>query len=411
MKTIEAEYYNLKKKFNEFIEQDATNDINFKECTCLKRAYEVYLKNNEFCKYVFKFTFVNIALFFSLNNSKFTPGFLKQTNTQDSVVSNSFHNYMENCENKIMSSLPLILVQNVLYVYICLRINSPEVLIADINTVKQYAYFSIIYSSNSNFITTSHFRTELLDLILFVFTVQSFETKLQGYSSFTGMLQDPFILKNMISSLMKSFIDAERLGTANQFYQKFSNRSRILSILIDIVLKHYKVAYTTRIIEFANTQEEDSLRMINLMMNDVTYLNDEAIEKLEQIKIYQDLRENSGAYDALDEETKKLEDEKFTNNDRIAKVEIRLLNQSIQYMTIICNCCSQNFIKSGLAERLANLLNYSLSIFTTSKGMKLKIKNMKDYGFDPKMMLTNLISIYSSLRTSKKVLKFYSQRS
>jgi hypothetical protein len=59
-------------------------------------------------------------------------------------------------------------------------------------------------------------------------------------------------------------------------------------------------------------------------MNDVTYLNDEAIEKLEQIKIYQDLRENSGAYDALDEETKKLEDEKFTNNDRIAKVEIRV---------------------------------------------------------------------------------------
>lgn len=42
-------------------------------------------------------------------------------------------------------------------------------------------------------------------------------------------------------------------------------------------------------------------------------------------------------------------------------------------MTIISNCCSQNFIKSGLAERLANLLNYSLSIFTTSKGMKLKV--------------------------------------
>jgi ubiquitin conjugation factor E4 B len=31
---------------------------------------------------------------------------------------------------------------------------------------------------------------------------------------------------------------------------------------------------------------------------------------------------------------------------------------------------------------------------------------MKDYGFDPKMMLTNLISIYSSLRTSKKFLSF-----
>jgi hypothetical protein len=31
---------------------------------------------------------------------------------------------------------------------------------------------------------------------------------------------------------------------------------------------------------------------------------------------------------------------------------------------------------------------------------------MKDYGFDPKMMLTNLISIYNSLRNSKKFLSF-----
>lgn len=139
------------------------------------------------------------------------------------------------------------------------------------------------------------------------------------------MLQDPLIQKIMIPSLMKSFNDAERLGTANQFYQKFSNRSRILSILIDIVLKHYKVAYTTRIIEFANTQEEESVRMINLMMNDVTYLNDEAIEKLAQIKIYQDLKDNTAAYEALDEESKKFEDEKFSNNDRIAKVEIRVI--------------------------------------------------------------------------------------
>lgn len=129
----------------------------------------------------------------------------------------------------------------------------------------------------------------------------------------------------MIPSLMKSFIDAERLGTPNQFYQKFTNRSRILSILIDIVLKTYKIAYVNKIVEFANKNVEDSVKMINLMMNDVTYLNDEAIEKLEQIKIYQDLRDNQAAYDALDEEAKKYEEEKFINNDRIAKVEIRVL--------------------------------------------------------------------------------------
>lgn len=184
IRTIESEYFNLKTKSNEFIEQNLINDIKFKECACLIKAYEVYLKNNEFSRFIFKFTYVNIALFFSLNSSKYTPEFLKQTNTQDSIITSSFHNYMENCENKLLSSLPLILVQNVLNVYICLRINSPEVLLADINTVKQYAYFSLIYSSNSYYITTSHFRSELLDLILFVFTVQSYELKLTGCNKY-----------------------------------------------------------------------------------------------------------------------------------------------------------------------------------------------------------------------------------
>ena len=125
---------------------------------------------------------------------------------------------------------------------------------------------------------------------------------------------------------MKSFIDADRLGTPNQFYQKFSNRSRILSILIDTVLKSYKIAYTNKIIEFSNKHVEESVKMINLLMNDLTYLNDEAIEKLEQIKKYQDLKDNTEAFEALDEENKKYELEKFTNNDRIAKVEIRVIN-------------------------------------------------------------------------------------
>ena len=60
-------------------------------------------------------------------------------------------------------------------------------------------------------------------------------------------------------------------------------------------------------------------------MNDLTYLNDEAIEKLEQIKNYQDLKENIAVFNLLDEENKKFEEEKFINNDRLAKVEIRVV--------------------------------------------------------------------------------------
>ena len=47
-----------------------------------------------------------------------------------------------------------------------------------------------------------------------------------------------------------------------------------------------------------------------------------------------------------------------------------------------------------LGERLANLLNYSLDIFTSKRSQKLKIKNMNEYGFDPKFVLVSLIETY-----------------
>ena len=65
-------------------------------------------------------------------------------------------------------------------------------------------------------------------------------------------------------------------------------------------------------------------------------------------------------------------------------------------MVMISKICQQNFLNYKLGERLANLLNYSLDVFTSHRGLKLKIKNMKDYGFDPKFILVSLISTYVS---------------
>ncbi len=64
--------------------------------------------------------------------------------------------------------------------------------------------------------------------------------------------------------------------------------------------------------------------MINNLMNDLTYLIDECIEKLSQIKTYQELLEDKEKFSKIDEETKQLENEKFTNNDRIVKGELQV---------------------------------------------------------------------------------------
>ena len=85
--------------------------------------------------------------------------------------------------------------------------------------------------------------------------------------------------------------------------------------------------------------------MINLLMNDLTFLNDECIERLMEIKIYQDLLDNvrrylynlqAEKYGSLDEEAKKFEEKKFKDNDRRIKTELKVSKYSIKYINIFC---------------------------------------------------------------------------
>lgn len=46
----------------------------------------------------------------------------------------------------------------------------------------------------------------------------------------------------------------------------------------------------------------------------------------------------------------------------------------MDFMLIICQFCQENFMSLKLAERLANLLNYSLDVFISKKNLKLKVR-------------------------------------
>ena len=90
---------------------------------------------------------------------------------------------------------------------------------------------------------------------------------------------------------MRVFTDAERLGTSNQFYEKYTIRHKIL-YLIENIMKTHKYLYQNKLIDFNNDYKEESTKLVNVLINDLTYLNDECIEKLTDIKKYQELKED-----------------------------------------------------------------------------------------------------------------------
>jgi len=110
-------------------------------------------------------------------------------------------------------------------------------------------------------------------------------------ANLTKLLSDEYVQKHLIFSIIKVFIDAERLGTSNQFYEKFSIRHKIL-YLIENINKSNRTLFTNKIMEFSEQNKDDMVKMINLLMNDLTFLYDEVFTRLEAIKYYQDLLDN-----------------------------------------------------------------------------------------------------------------------
>lgn len=108
-------------------------------------------------------------------------------------------------------------------------------------------------------------------------------------------MNDEYVQKHLIFSIIKVFVDAERLGTSNQFYEKFSIRYKIL-YLIENINKSNRNLFTNKIMEFSEHNQDDMVKMINLLMNDLTFLYDEVVTRLEEIKSYQDLLDNVNKY-------------------------------------------------------------------------------------------------------------------
>lgn len=74
------------------------------------------------------------------------------------------------------------------------------------------------------------------------------------------------------------------------------------------------------------------------------------------------------------------------------------MNSSIEFLR-----CSSEFIpklflsQEKLTEKLANVLNYTLDNFTSSKCNNLKIKSKEKYNFQPGLIVKSLAEVYNNL--------------
>ena len=381
-------------------------DIDLQNMIIIEQFLMVYLRNKEAHKGLLRFSEVTSFLIFSLNNNKYSQDRFSKNNKDINYKEflDDFYDYINFDDNFAISFLPQFIYQNLIIISKFVKMYNEDSLIENIYCTKALVYFSLIFSCQTNLIRNPHFRMEIFDIMIFFFVSNNTKDKTKRINNIYKLLNEKFIKEKLMISILRVFVDAERLGTSNQFYEKFNVRAKIL-LLIENINKGYGHLFEENIKTYTEKYPEDSKKMINNLMNDLTYLNDECIENLKAIKQYEDLITDKETYNAMNEEKKKFEESKFHDKDRMVRAEIKLFNVSLKFLVTLCKLLQTFFIKNEFLTQLVNFLNYSLNVFASPLGNELKLKNLNDYNFNPKFILGALLSVYSAFYDSEEFLK------
>ena len=391
------------------------NNPQTKEHIIKLRLFDIYVKNEKFVKQILEFNEITTFFLITLNNSKYTHNdeYTEEKNNNINSINeelystfkSDYYKYIDTKSNAVISSLPEFLIINMVNTCVFFRQAFPDLYFKDFDILKNLANFGLIYSSRIDIIHNQHLRSQIFDILLYSFHLEEKEKNNNHLlMCHQKLLKDEFIRENLILSIMRVFIDAERLGTSNQFYERFNVRNKVLQLVNEVFKKNQEILIDN-IINYANKHSDDATQMLTLLMGDVTYLIDEVIQRLIDIRNYQELKDNKELWNSKTDEQRTAEDNKFAENDRMLKAECRLLNHSLGFMTIICSCLQKYFIKEEKAERLANLLNYCLDEFT-AKSSQLKIKNKNDYEFNPSYIMESIIKIFSYFVDYEEFIEF-----
>jgi ubiquitin conjugation factor E4 B len=405
MNTIERFSNKVQEKINE-TNGNYKGDLDLQNMIILEQFLLLYLRNKEVHKGLLRFSEVCTFLIFSLNNNKYTQDRFsknyKDINYKEFL--DDFYDYINFDDNFAISFLPQFIYQNLITISQFVKNYNEDSLIENIYCTKALVYYSLIFSCQTNLIRNPHFRMEIFDIMIFFFATNNAKDKTKKINKIYKLLNEKFIKEKLMVSILRVFVDAERLGTSNQFYEKFNVRHKIL-LLIENINKGYGHLFEENIRTYMEKYPEDGKKMINSLLADLIYLNNECIEDLKLIKKYEDLISDKEQYESMTQEQKKFEEEKFNNKDRLVRIEIRLFDISLRFLVSLSKLLQAFFIENEFIIQLVGFLNYSLKIFASPLGNELKLKNLNDYKFNPKFILGALLTVYSAFHDSDDFIK------
>jgi ubiquitin conjugation factor E4 B len=140
------------------------------------------------------------------------------------------------------------------------------------------------------------------------------------------------------------------------------------------------------------------VRFVNMLLNDATYVLDEAFTKFPKIRsIEEELKDLS-----LTAENRQKKEEELQTLGNQATSYMQLANETLEMMKLFTEALGESFTMPEIVNRLASMLNYNLETLAGPKAnAELSVRDKDKYHFRPLQLLSDFVEIYLNLGSSK----------
>ncbi|XP_067621639.1 ubiquitin conjugation factor E4 A [Eurosta solidaginis] len=260
----------------------------------------------------------------------------------------------------------------------------------------------ILFMGSAELVKNPHLRAKLAEALEFLLPKQ-----------ISGSMRNSFITHvfdnnadrlKVVRSLLNVFVSIEMTGQSVQFEQKFNYRRPMYAIMEYLWTKEDQVECFRKLALEAEQNMEAIeppifLRFINLLINDAIFLLDESLSNLEQIRQLQEAQAR-GEWDALSQNDRQQQLSSLHHLGMIARIDNILGRDTINILKLLTSEIKSIFCHNSMVDRIAAMLNYFLLNLVGPQKERFKVRDKKEFEFDPAQTVLEICRIYINLSSS-----------
>ncbi len=245
--------------------------------------------------------------------------------------------------------------------------------------IDSLVHFMVAFLDRPDYMKNPYIRSKFIE-IMHGWTSREYAHLFLSYSTMVDQLW---------KKLMRFYIEVERTGASSQFYDKFNIRfyiSMIIKCLWDSPVYREKLREATE-------DRGTFVQFINFLLNDTSFLLDEAMMKLSEIHKFQE-ESVRPEWNQLSEEDRKTRLQNHATNERQATAYGQLGGETLNMLAYLTKEIKEPFLQDEVIDHFAAMLNYNLVHLAGPKCRNLRVKNPEQYHFQPRTWLRNLIQVF-----------------